>query len=197
MPALLSPALASMLALVLAACAAPPGPPDVAYPEIGFGDREPIRLAAGALEIVDLYRPPLAAPHVEHLSPAIPSIVFARWARRRLAPVGGPARVVATIADARIVETPLATDDSLQGAVTVEQATRLDGRGAVAVALVDPAGAVLARAHGEATRRLSLPEDASPDERRRAMYRIVADLARRIDEVLDREIRSHFTPWLR
>ena len=101
----------------------PPAPrhrvPDIGYPEIGFRDREPIRIAAGALEIVDLYRPPLAAPHVEHLSPAIPGIVFARWARRRLAPVGGPARIVVTIAEAQIVETLLATDDSLQGAVTV------------------------------------------------------------------------------
>ena len=195
--ALALPTLASTAALLLAACAAPPNPSDVGYPEIDFRDREPIRIAAGALEIVDLYRPPLAAPHAEHLSPAIPSLVFARWARRRLAPVGGPARVVVTIADARIVETPLVTDDSLQGAVTVEQAARLDGRGAVEVALVDPAGAVLARAHGEATQRLSLPEDASPDDRRQAMYRIVADLSRRLDEVLDREVRRYFAPWLR
>ena len=78
MRGLLSPVLASMAALVLAACAAPPGPSGIGYPEIGFRDREPIRIAAGALEIVDLYRPPLAAPHAEHLSPAIPGIVFAR-----------------------------------------------------------------------------------------------------------------------
>ena len=192
MRALLSP----ILALTLAACAAPP-PADTGYPEIGFRDRGPIRLAAGSLEIVDLYRPPLAAPHVEHLSPAIPSIVLARWARQRLAPVGGPARVVATISDARITETPLATDDSLESALTVEQASRLDGRGAVTVELVDADGSVLARAHGEATRRLSLPEDAAPGERRRAMYRVVEDLARGLDDVLDGEIRRYFAAWLR
>ena len=95
-------ALLACAALALAGCAPPPPP---AYPQIDFGGRAPIRIAAAALEVVDLYRPPLAAPHVEHVSPAIPSLVFKRWAERRLVPAGGSAALRVTIEDARIVET--------------------------------------------------------------------------------------------
>ncbi len=184
----------SIIVLLAAACAKPP---QLIYPEIVFRDREPIRIAAAALEVIDQYRPPLAAPHVEHLSPALPAIVFRHWAEQRLMPVGGTARLRVTIEDARIVETPLGTDDSLEGALVVEQAARLDGRGAATVVLIDPAGDVVARAHGEATRSRSVPEDATLNEREELMFQITEDLAHKLDATLETNIRRYFTDYLR
>ena len=183
-----------LVLLVVAACALPP---PIVYPEIGFADRAPIRIAASLLEVVDLYRPPLRPPHVEHLAPAIPSIVVRRWAEQRLVPVGGAARLRVTIEDARIVETPLAVDDSLTGVLTVEQAARLDGRVAVTVALIGPAGEPLASASGEATRARTVPEDATLNEREELMFQIVEDLAAALDEVLSANVRRYFADYMR
>ncbi len=184
--------LAAML--VLAACDTPP---QLHYPEISFADRPPLRIAAASLEIVDAYSPPLAPPHVEHLAPAVPSIVFRRWAERRLIPAGGGAHLRVTIEDARIVETPLPVNETLMDNLTVEQAARLDGYGAVSVALIGTAGDELARVRGEAMRSRSIPEDATINERRELMYQITESLARALDGVLEEHILRHFADWLR
>lgn len=189
-------AVAVVVAAILLAAACRE-PPRVVYPEIGFGDHPQLRIAAGSLEVVDAYHPPLAPPHVEHFSPALPSAVFRRWAEQRLAPAGGAARLRVTIADARIVETRLETNRSVEGALTTERAARLDGRGAVTVTLIGPAGKVLANVHGEATRGLFVPEDATLNEREELMFQITEDLAHWLDEVLEANIHEHFAAWMR
>lgn len=181
-------------ALALAGCSAPP---PAAYPAIDFGDRAPIRIAAAALEVVDLYRPPLVAPHAEHVSPAIPSLVFKRWAERRLVPAGGSATLRVTIEDARIVETSLEVNESLTGVLVNEHASRFEGRGAVTVALVDAAGNALATARGAAVRDITVAENATLREREDTLYALVGRMAADMDAVLEENIRRYFADWLR
>lgn len=187
-------ALGLCTALLFAGCSAPP---PAAYPPIGFGDRAPIRVAAAALEVVDLYRPPLAAPHVEHASPAIPSLVFERWAERRLVPAGGGAVLRVTIEDARIVETPLEVNESLTGILVNEHASRFEGRGAVTVALVDAAGNALATARGVTARGVTVAENATLREREDTLYALVRRMAADLDAVLEENVRRYFADWLR
>ena len=187
-------ALLACAALALAGCSPPPPP---AYPQIDFGGRAPIRVAAAALEVVDLYRPPLAAPYVEHVSPAIPSLVFKRWAERRLVPAGGDAALRVTIEDARIVETRLEVNESLTGMLINEHASLFEGRGEVTVALVDAAGNALATARGVTVRDITVAENATLREREDTLYALVGRMAADLDAVLEENIRRYFAGWLR
>ena len=183
----------SIAVLLAGACAEPPR---LIYPEIDFGGRPALSLAVSDVEVTDLYRPPLARPHVEHLAPVAPAAAFRRWAGLRLHAAGGGARLRVAIEDARIVETPLETDDSLLGLLTAEPAARLEGRGAVSVALTGPGGEVLATARAEAFEVREVPEDATLNERDELMYQIVEALAGRLDGILETEIRRYFGRWL-
>lgn len=190
-------AMGALLPCALLAFAGCSAPPPAAYPPIDFGGRAPIRIAAAALEVVDLYRPPLAAPHAEHVSPAIPSLVFKRWAERRLVPAGGSAALRVTIEDARIVETPLKVNESLTGMLVNEHASLFEGRGEVTVALVDAAGTALATARGIAVRDVTVAENATLREREDTLYALVGRMAADLDAVLEENIRRYFAGWLR
>jgi len=188
-------ALFTAMSLLMTACL--PAPQPAKFPEISFRSAPPFRIDAAALEVVDEYVPPLAAPHVEQDSPVPPSTLLRRWAEQRLEATGVRGRVRATIRDARIVETRFATNQTVEDSFTNEQSARFEGRVAMTVELVGANGLPTASVEGEAKRTRTLPENATLREREELLFQISEDLVNDLDKVLDANIRQHFAPYLR
>ena len=192
--------LRSRLALALfclfaVACTPAPAPAPH-FPEITFRTEPPFRITAETVEIVEAYVPPLRAPNVEHESPVAPSILLRRWAEQRLEAAGGPGYVRATITDASIVETELATNQTVETSFQTEQAFRFNGRAAMRIQLVDATGAVRATVEGAAEQVRTLPENATLLERQEILFQMSEDLARALDKVLGENLRQHFAAHL-
>ena len=184
-----------MFCLIAVSCA--PAPLPLQYPDITFRTKPPFQIDAAAVEVVDAYVPPLRAPHIEHDSPLAPSILLRRWAEQRLEAVGVRGRVRATVRDARIVETLLATNQTVEDSFTNEQAARFDGRVAMSIELLDATGAPQATVEGEAKRTRTLPENATLREREEILFQMSEDLANDLDKVLEANLRQYFAPHLR
>ena len=187
--------LALALFCLLAVASLPaPAPPH--FPEITFRTEAPFRIAAKTVEIVEAYVPPLRAPNVEHESPVPPSILLRRWAEQRLEAAGGLDRVRATITDASIVETELATNQTVETSFQTEQAFRFEARAAMRIELVDTAGVVRATVEGAAEQVRTLPENATLLERQEVLFQMSEDVARALDKVLGEILRQHFAAHL-
>src|SRR5262245_23291444 len=110
-----------------AACTNAPDP--VRFPDLTYAHLGAIRLAVAHVEIVEAYRPPLAAPNIDHRMPVIPAAALRRWAEDRLAATGeGTARARFTIRDARVTETELPRTEGVRGLFTTDQGQRYDLR---------------------------------------------------------------------
>lgn len=192
-----SPIIALTAAIGLLVFACTPAPQPLKYPEISFRSAPPFQIDAAAVEVVDAYVPPLRSPHVEQDSPVPPSALLRRWAEQRLEAKGVGGRVRATITDARIVETVLATNQTVEDSFTNEQAARFDGRVAMTVEFVAADGQSTVSVQGEAARTRTLPENATLREREEILFQMSEDLATDLDKVLDANIRQHFAPHLR
>ncbi len=188
-------ALLAALCLLIAGCT--PAPQPLNYPDINYRSAPPFRIDAAVVEVVEAYVPPLKAPHVEQNAPVAPSTLMRRWAEQRLEATGVRGRVRATIRDARIVETLLATNQTVEDSFTNEQSARFEGRVAMTVELVDATGLPTASVEGEATRTRSLPENATLREREEVLFQMSEDLVNDLDKVLEANIRQHFAPYLR
>ena len=187
--------LFTAIGLLIAACL--PAPQPAKFPEVSFRNAPPFQIDAATVDVVEAYVPPLTAPHVEQDSPVPPSILLRRWAEQRLEPAGTRGLVRATIKDARIVETLLATNQTVGDSFTNEQSARFDGRVAMTVELVGANGLPTASVEGEAKRTRTLPENATLREREEILFQMSEDLATDLDKVLDANIRQHFAPHLR
>lgn len=191
------PSIAIFAALCLLISACTPAPQPLNYPEINYRAAPPFHIDAAVVEVVESYVPPLKAPHVEQDAPIAPSTLLRRWAEQRLEATGQSGRVRATIRDARIVETLLATNQTVENSFTNEQASRFEGRVAMSIDLVDSSGASLATVEGEAQRTRTLPENSTLREREEILFQMSEDLANDLDKVLDANIRQYFAAYLR
>src|SRR5437667_10992455 len=99
----LSPSLFSTLfllvGLALTACSSTPPTP---IAPIAYTNATPIRLNAGSIEVVDQFKPPLAAPNVDHLFVQTPAAAVRAWAQGRLRAAGQSGAIRVTIVDASV-----------------------------------------------------------------------------------------------
>lgn len=181
-------------ALALAGCQAPPGDPSFA--PLVFAGRGALTLDVGAIEIVSAYRPPLAAPNVEHLFPQSPEAAARRWAEERLRPAGTGARATFTVTEASVVETRLPRRTGLQGIVTDDQSERYDASLKVELS-IHTGVAEVAKVHAEATASRSVPESISVNGRRQVWWEMTAALMDQLDRTLEAEIRGKLARHLR
>ena len=136
----------------LAGCDTPPT--RGTFPKLTYAYLRPIRLAVSRVDIVDAYRPPLAAPNVEQSFPVSPSATAAQWGRDRLIAVGGPDRAVYTVLRGDAIETHLAIPDSggMFSDFDNPQSERYDLTIAVRLQIIEPSGRVAATVEAKATR---------------------------------------------
>jgi len=185
-----------MAPLAVAACARQT--PRVAFREPGYAELGQILLAVSTIETVKRYQPPLAPPHVDHLMPVMPERAVERWANDRLVAAGGPHRARFLIEDARVVETDLKTTPGLRGAFTNDQAFRYDGTiQATLEILPDRVAPREAFASATVTRRQSLAENASLNDRDRIWFQMVEAMMTDFNAEMSRQIRGNLTAYLR
>jgi hypothetical protein len=186
------------VALGLAACTNAPDP--VRFPDLTYAHLGAIRLAVTRVEIVDAYRPPLAAPNVEHRMPAVPAATLRRWAEDRLAaagaPGGGTARARFTIRDARVTEIELPRTEGVRGLFTTDQGQRYDLRMEATLEIVDGA-AVVGRAAAVTTQSRTISESATLEERERLWFTMVEEATQALTSELERRMRENLARFIR
>lgn len=187
-------ALAGMSGLVLVACTAPSPAPE--YPEITFTHLSPIRLDAATLEIVDAFKPSLSAPNVEHLMPVSPAAAARRWAADRLMPAGNGGRIVFTILDAGVIETPLERTTGVRGVVTKDRSERYDAVLKVRITVEGGGGRRSGEVSADAMRSRTVLEGLSLNEREKIWFQMTEELVTDINGELDSAIRDFLKPFL-
>lgn len=186
----LSVALLLTGGLPLIAACTPPPPPSPDYTQIGFGHRSPLRLNVARVVFRDESRQPREAPEVGHLFPDPPATVVERWVRDRLQAVGSTGEIEAVLREASVTETTLPRSSGLRGLVTREQSERYDARIALTLrarnARGEPDGSVEVRLERSTTVR----ENLGRGERTAIWHRLMEEMARSLDEEMERAIRD-------
>ena len=183
--------------MFLAACQ--PAPTLTVFPDPTYGHLGQIRLDVGTLDIVEAYRPPFAAPNVEHVFPVPPMVAARAWARDRLAAAGIAAsgRAVFTIREASVVETRLSTTGGVRGAFTVDQAHRYDAVLTVGLEILGPGGGQRGTVNVTARRSQTAPEDITLDGRDRLWFAMTEALIADMNRELEARIGAVLGPFLR
>lgn len=179
--------------LTLAACAEPERP---LYPEVTFAHLHPIKVNVGRMEVIDVYRPTLKPPHVEHEFPVSPMEAVHRWANDRIQPVGTGGVVQVVIDDASVVEVPLERTKGIEGAVTVDQAYRYDANLVVQINIINAAGENVGYTRIEAQRTRTVPENLTLNERDKIFFEITEALMRDFNVQAEKSMREYLAEYV-
>jgi hypothetical protein len=184
------------LAGLLAACDTPPTRQPFA--RLTYTYLKPYRLAVGRVDIVDAYRPPLAAPNVEQSFPVSPSGTAAQWGRDRLVAVGGPDRAVYTVLRGDAVETRLPVNSSgMFSDFENPQSERYDLTIAVRLQIVEPGGRVAATVDAKAARSITVAQDATLNDRERTWFTLTEQTMKDLNATLEKSIPLYLGAYLR
>lgn len=189
----LQPVIPLVFLLFLAACSS--HPPTGDFAEITFEHLPDIRLDVREVEIREDYVPPLAPPNVDHLFSPRPGSVAERWAEDRLVAAGSGRYAIYTVHNASIVEERLEVETGISGAVTIDQAERYTAHIEVEIQIID-GGRRAAALRAEATRSITVPEDASVSEREQVWFRLTEKTMRDLDAELEKTIHEVFAGYL-
>lgn len=186
--------LTGLSAILVAGCTTPSPAPK--YPEITFTHVQPFRFDAASLDIVDTFKPAFSNPFVEHLMPISPAASARRWAGDRIALAGESGRVVFTIIDASVTETPLKRTTGVRGVVTSDQSERYDARLQVKLAVRSGDGRQRGEVMAEANRSRTVAENLSLNERERVWFEMTEVLISELNGELETAIRKFLQPFL-
>jgi hypothetical protein len=180
-------AVAALLTLFwLGACATPAAVPP---PAISFKDKPPIRLDVAAVTIVPEYVPPRRDPNIEHVMPLSPQTGVERWVEDRLLAEGANGAANVIIRRASVVEQALPRTGGLRGVVEVEQSERYTAQLDVEVTIEK--GALSGRAETSVVRSMTVPENATLEEREALWVALVNALMQDFDATLESEMRKN------
>ena len=185
---IMSLCMAAVVSL-LAGCAMTP--PTQTLPELTYAHLQPILLRAGTLDIVSDYKPTIAAPNVEHKMATSPDKALRRWAADRLDLAGGPDYARLSIIDASVVETRLATQGGLKGAFISEQAERYQANLKVKLEIIGPGNVPRGFATTEASRSITVSEDASLNQREQVWFNLVEALMNDFNSEFEKNIAAY------
>lgn len=186
--------LALLAPLALTACQVPSS--INRNPVVTFQNVAPLQFDAAQVEFVDLYRPPLAPPNVEHLLQQTPASAARDWARARIAAVGPTGTVRVTVHDASIVEVKLPTRRGVAGLFYNEQEIRYDAALEVSIEYVGRAiGAGQARTR--VIRTQTVPETLTVNERSQVFYTLLKGLTDDLDRELTASARRYLGQFIR
>jgi hypothetical protein len=188
-----TPVIALAGLLLAAACTS--HPPTGDFAEITFEHLPDIKLDVDDIEIEEVYVPPLAPPNVDHLFSPRPGSVAVRWAKDRLVAAGTGRRALYIVHDAAIVEERLEMETGLSGVVTIDQSERYTAHIEVEIQIFE-VGRQAASLRAEATRSITVPEDASVNEREQVWFRLTEKTMRDLDAELEKSINEVFAGYL-
>ncbi len=186
--------LAATAAGTLAGCNTPPQ--RYTFPELTYAYLPPIRLDVAVVDVVDSYRPPMAAPNVEHLFPTPPAKAMTRWAEDRLVAAGSNGGALLTILRADVVEVPLARTTGLKGVFTTDQSYRYDATLEVRLDAENTSGLRRGSITARATRGQSVAEDLTLNQRERLWFEMTELLMRDIGAEIEKQINAYLSAFL-
>lgn len=186
--------LAAAAALLLAGCAMTP--PAQILPELTYVHLRPINLAVWTLEIVSDYSPTMASPNVEQRMPTSPDKALRRWATDRLVIAGGADYARLTILDASVVEKRLQTESGLKGMFINQQSERYQANLEVKLEIFGAGGAPRGFATAEATRSITIAEDASLNQRKQVWFNLIEALMNDFNKEFENNIREYLAKWV-
>lgn len=192
---LLAP-IASLLIAVFAVAGCQTPPPQQTLPDITFAHLPAIELDVGRLALVSEYQSPAVEPHVDHLMPISPAGAMQRWAQDRLKPMGSEGWARLIIKDAKVVEVPLTTDQSVTGLFKSQQEMRYDATLDVVVQLLDERQLPLAEVKAQVTRSRSVPEGITLNEREKVWHEMVDDMVQNMNAQLEPAMRNYMGRWI-
>jgi hypothetical protein len=180
---------------LLAACDTPPM--RQSFATLTFQDRPQIRLDVAQIEIVQVYRAPGVAPHVDHLFPQKPADVAAAWGRDVLRPVGERGMATYTILDASATETALPRTTGLTQTFKTEQSERYDLHIEVKLELGNPLLRTTGIATASATRSQTVAENTTLNQREAVWFQMTESAMRELDQKLEAAIRDKLRVFVR
>jgi outer membrane lipopolysaccharide assembly protein LptE/RlpB len=186
--------LLSAIAL-LAACDTPPMRQSVAT--LTFQDRPQIRLDVAQIEIVDAYKAPGVAPHVDHLFPQKPADVAVAWGRDVLHAVGERGMATYTIVDAAATQTALPRATGMTQVFKTEQSDRYDLHIEVKLEVGNPLLASTGFVTAAVNRSQTVAEDMTLNEREAVWFQMTESAMRELDEKLEAAIKDKLKPFVR
>jgi len=180
-------------ALPLAGCNTPPQRYE--FPELTYSHLPPIRLDVAVVDVVDSYRPPMAAPNVEHLFPTPPATAMARWARDRLVAAGTNGGALFTILRADVVEVPLDRTTGIKGVFTTDQTYRYDATLEIRLDAENTSGLRRGSITASAKRSRTVAEDMTLNERERLWFDMTEKLMRDIGAEIEKQIDAYLAAF--
>ena len=172
-------------------------PPPVRHLEtISYSERPPIRLDVREIEIRRTYRPPNAAPNVDHMFPVPPAAGAQLWAADRLRAAGPQRRALFIVQEAPVIEISLARTGGLTGTFTVEQSERYEARLVAELQILADDGRIEASVTVEVTHHRSVPENLTLNERVEVWHEMTRSLLDELDRQFEATITEALTAYL-
>ena len=172
-------------------------PPPVRHLEtISYSERPPIRLDVREIEIRRTYRPPNAAPNVDHMFPVPPAAGAQLWAADRLRAAGPQRRALFIVQEAPVIEIPLARSNGLTGTFTIEQSERYEAHLVAELQILADDGRIEASVTVEVTHHRTVPENLTFNERVEVWHEMTRSLLDEMDRQLDATIAEALTAYL-
>jgi len=180
--------------LALAGCATPP--PRQGLDKIGYSEHPPIRLDVREIEIERAYRPPNAAPNVDHLFPLPPAAGAQLWAVDRLKAAGPTRRARFIVREATVIEVPLERASGLTATFTIQQSERYDARLVAELQVLSEDGRVEGSVTIEVEHSRTVPENLTLNERERTWHAMTQALLDEMDRRFDEAIKEALYAYL-
>lgn len=180
---------------LLAACDTPPM--RQSFATLTFQDRPQIRLDVAQIEIVNAYKAPGVAPHIDHLFPQKPAEVAAAWGRDVLTAVGQRGLATYTIVDAAATEAALPRSGGLTQVFRTEQSERYDLHIEVTLDIGNPLLAKTGQITATANRSQTVAEDMTLNQREAVWFQMTESAMRELDQELEAAIRDKLRVFVR
>lgn len=184
--------VAAFCLIILSGCAQTP--PEGGLPKITFLHLKPLAVQAAAIQIDDRTAPMAGATHVEHRFPTPPKRAVYTWSRDRLRANATSGTLHVIIKQASAIEEKLEKTDGMKGFFTTDQSEKYTTEVHVRLELKDAAGNLKSFAEGQASRFITIAENASLVERERAWFDMVEKMMADFDAAIVANMRGKIIP---
>jgi hypothetical protein len=175
-------------------CQPPSGPQ---YPDITFSNLPPIELDVAEIVVKTPYQEPLEPPHVGEQFPVSPSHAARRWVEDRLRAVGTGGQAVVTILESSAVEKELERTEGLKGVFTKDQAQSYEVAIEIKIEAQASEGQRTGSAIMRATKKTSVSEDATMNDREETWYQLTKDVMNSFNDAMEQQIRRTMGSFVR